>query len=186
MFKTGSSAYVFDAFSKIEILAETRASVFAVNEDGELTQLLASTLNGRMIVRTKEKPVNVFVSVPGNEHWSLESIPLASPFEKVNDIPVEIPEDKKRPETLQDKLKRFIMEQVADQYGQGSREMETLEEAMDFDIDGEDNILSGYELQDMDDVQYVPDETPDSVPAEQTPEETQSAATDDTAQDSPV
>lgn len=150
--KTGSAPYEFVGNEKVTILCESTASVFEVDEDGQPKKFLVSGSN-RLQFRTKG-PIAAFVSVPGQSHWSIEVEELPDPFDKADPRPVEIPEELAKEVTLEDKLKQFVADMVAERYGADSDQMETLEEALDLDMDDEDELpLSGYEVNEMDEVE---------------------------------
>lgn len=163
--KTGSKPWQFAGNEQVEIKAEDTVSVWAVDEKGELKEYLAS---GRYLLSFRTvQPVDVYIKVPEGSHWSMDVTPIRPPEDAADPTPFEIPEDKKANLTLEDKLKSFIADMVAERYGADSEEMETLEESMDFGDDDEEIPLSGYEVQEMQPVE--PDPPPGGSP-EETPE----------------
>lgn len=81
-----------------------------------------------------------------------------SPFEPVDNTPVEIPTRLRLPQSRTDQIRSFIRQELSRQaLDQGH---ETFEEADDFEIDEEDSPLSPYELHDLE-----PPAPPDPVPA---------------------
>jgi hypothetical protein len=175
--KTGSKPWRFEANQKIEIVHQGRLTIFAVDENGEFTSMVTTSESGRLKFRTKDA-FDGFIQVQDETmHWAMEVIDLPSPFDKSDPIPIEVPEDKKQPLSLEDKLRRMLAGMVAERYGADSAEMDTFEDAMDFDDDDEINPveLSGYEVQDMIPDNIVDTHEPTSPPAEQVPDQQQSS-----------
>lgn len=81
--------------------------------------------------------------------WTADGKRIKSMYDPVDPIPVEIPEEYNAPPTLEDKMKLFLAEMVAERYGKDSKEMESFEDSMDFDMDDDDMPLSQYEVHDM-------------------------------------
>lgn len=79
------------------------------------------------------------------------------PFEAADPIPVEVPLDVSLPETLEQKMIRYLGKMIAERYGRDSQEMETFEEYTDFDMEDVEVPSSGYEVEDMaEDVEPLP------------------------------
>ena len=70
------------------------------------------------------------------------------PFEPADAVPVEVPADQKVPETMEQKMIRYLGRMVAERYGSNSQELETYEEYTDFDLDEDEVSLSGFEVSD--------------------------------------
>lgn len=145
--KTGSKPFEFGGNERVKIMAESRVSVFTVNESGELDKFIASGNN--TLVFNTQRPFKGAVVVPEGEHWSIEVKERPSPFDKADPVPVEVPEELQGAVTLEDKLKAFVAEMVAERFGKQSDMYETIEEAMDFTMDDEGVPLSGYEVVEM-------------------------------------
>lgn len=168
--KTGSQLYVFAPGEKVEILAESRATVFSVDDEDKPKALIASSVDGRLSF-TSFDHFGALVKVPEGEHWSIEITPY-EPFDKADPVPVEVPPDARKPETLEDKLRRFIGEMVGHQFGSDSAEMESLEDANFFGEDEDGPIpMSGYEVEEMDAVEPEPASDPPAEPAPGAPAE---------------
>jgi hypothetical protein len=189
--KTGSKAFLFPANTQVTIKSEQKDfSVYTVNDDGEPEDFLAISSNGILKFRTIDA-VDGFVNVENNMHWSIDLVPLSSPYETHDPVPVEVPEDKRVPESLQSKLERMLAGMVAERYGKDSREMETFEESMDFDIDDDDDPVarSGYEvselIDDFPDVGLSPDPDPQLPPAEPSEGKDAEASTGSTPDSTP-
>ena len=136
-------------------------AIYGKDKDGEFTKLLVLSSDKKAILKTEHwepdedgqissyvvKVVNA-VDEAALGTYSLEQSP--SPYEDADPIPVEIPEEMKRPETLEEKMQRFLVAAVIERYGQNSNEFETFEESMDLDLEDEDaHLLSGYEVPEM-------------------------------------
>lgn len=163
MLHTGPMDYILPEHSQIDFMAEGYISVLGLDNDDQVDRLLAHSQDGKLRLRT-ETEVPVRISVGPASHWSMDIKPRPSPTEILDPTPVEIPEGEKLPETLEAKLKRMLAGMVVERYGRTSEEVETFEEAMDFDVPDEpDDPLSGYEVQDMEDLPQV--EEPEVKPA---------------------
>lgn len=187
--KTGPQAFVFPERTQIVIRSEQKDfAVYTVNDDGEPDDFLSLSHNGKLRFRTTGE-IKGYVKVSEGVHWAIEVKNIASPYEDSDPIPVEVPEDAKAPETLEDKLKRMLAGMVAERYGHDSDEMETFEDAMDFDIDDDlPSPLSGYEVQDMQEDFPVDDTVPDLTeppPAEPSEGMDAEASTGSTEEPSP-
>lgn len=153
--KTGRQTINLPAYCRATIIAETEFSAFV--GEGDDTQLVAVSSDKKMVLRTKEEDMDVHINVPEGVHWS-PSLEVTNPFDKSDPKPFEVPEELKKPETLEEKLQRFAAGMVAEMYGRDSAEMETFEEAMDFDIDDEiDMPLSNYEIPEATQDEYIPE-----------------------------
>jgi hypothetical protein len=63
-----------------------------------------------------------------------------------DEVPVEVPLEE--PPNIMQRMQDMVREMVFNKYGQDSLEMETMEDAMNFDLDGDGHIGSPYELAD--------------------------------------
>lgn len=86
--------------------------------------------------------------------------------EKGDPVPVEVLEDHGSPLTLEEKLMRAFGERLMAQYGAGSQEVETMENAMDFDIDGDGDIANPYGIPVVEMAPVEPVSPPAEQPAE--------------------
>lgn len=94
-----------------------------------------------------EDDVEVEVKVGSGVHWSLEH-QSRKWTEKLSQVPVEIPDNLRREETLQQKMERFIVGAMEERFGAGK--VETMAESIDFDLDDDGELpLSKYEVVDM-------------------------------------
>jgi hypothetical protein len=90
-----------------------------------------------------------------------------------DEVPFEVDVDQ-QPEDIMSRMRALITEEVMNRYGAGSEEVETLEESMNFDIDGDGEIGSPYEIPDVDTTMEPEDltEPPPSVQPVSEPETT--------------
>jgi hypothetical protein len=132
--KTGSGALNVEANTKVVIRAEGRVTVLTVNSDGEPSGIFASSANGVVRFRVGGADANLYVKVGDGLHWSADLYPIGV-FDPADPIPKEPPEEMAKKVTLEDKLKDFIQEMVAERYGDDSDQMETWEEFNDFGDD---------------------------------------------------
>lgn len=96
---------------------------------------------------TVDKPV--MVQVKCDQDFIYDVIELPRRRENLDPTPIEVPADMYH-ETLEEKMARFMVRAMEERFGPQD-EMETFEESMDFDVDDddEDALLSGYEIQEM-------------------------------------
>ena len=78
----------------------------------------------------------------------------------------EFEEENGPPLTLEQKLMRAFGDRLMAQYGPDSNEVETMEDAMDFDIDGDGDIAGTPYIVELDPVRDLPNETLEEPPAE--------------------
>lgn len=137
--KTNSQAVDLPSDSRVQIIAEGRVSVFSMSEDGELDKFLLSSEVGRIDFRVKQGGT-VWVEVEEGRHFSVEAF---ISVETADTTPVEVPEEMRQPEGMEEKLKRFLGGLVHEMYGRDSQQMDSLEEAMDFEYDdlAEEGVL---------------------------------------------
>lgn len=152
--KTGPATVDLEAHSIVFITADQPTKVFLVNDQGE-ENLLFTTTKKRFRFRVQDKPITLTIDAEPLQHWDIDVIPAR---EKGDPIPVEIPEEMMIPETLEEKMRRMISSMAAHMYGANNPDVETLEEAMDLDLNDDGEIFSGYE------VTTLADETPPAEP----------------------
>lgn len=77
--------------------------------------------------------------------------------EIIDDTPIEVPLKIQKPPSIQEMVKMYIR---MDELSQDAlrQELETFEEADDFDVDDDDMPLSGYEMQEMQEM-FLPDQS---------------------------
>ena len=185
--KTGASEYEFLPHTKVIIQAEEDFSLHKVDlETGEAIEILMRSRDGRLEFRTKDEVVNAVIAVKKGVHWSMDTYSLASPYDKADPTPVELPEDANQPESLDQKLKRMLSAMVEERYGKDSDMYETFEESMDLDMDDDGEPLSGYEVTDMDE-DFEPSfvETPQDEAAESPSDEPGDSAPEAEAEKAP-
>jgi hypothetical protein len=103
-----------------------------------------------------------------------------------DEVPVEVPLGE--PPSILERMQQMVREEVINRYGRYSEEVETLEEAMDFDINEDGVIGSPYEVHEDEFVEEIITSPPAEPPAQPdtVPEETQSTADPTTTQTTPT
>ena len=81
------------------------------------------------------------------------------PFEPADPVPVDVPLEARMPETMEQKMIRYLGRMVAERYGSNSQELETFEEYTDFDLNEDEEVLSGFEIPDDDVVVEEPSQS---------------------------
>lgn len=177
MFKTGPAGIDVPQDFAVELTAETD---FELLQDDENGRTLARSKNKRLRFKAKED-VSVYVAVPETIHWGGDIVEEPPDIERPDPNPIEIPEDMARPETLQEKMERFLGAMVRERYGSDSQEFETFEESLDFDMADAEEPLSGFEVADD-----MPEEFLDEPAARDSESSSGNPATDTTNPDDPV
>jgi hypothetical protein len=122
---------------KFSISSDGEFKVQKINPDtGEVLESLNSD-NMRLV----SKSPGTFQVVPKNkttQFWSIFFQDENRTYEKSDPIPFEVNID--NPPSIMDRMRVMIQEEFMNKYGDDSREIETLEEALDFDIDNDGEI----------------------------------------------
>lgn len=141
--------------------------------EGEIVE--AMKVKGNQRIRINQD-IHIKVDCEQFTHWGYD---IGTSREVVDPVPVELESDR-TPETMEEKLFRMVGEAAMNMYGKDSEEIETLEEALDFDInmDGDVGILSGLEVIEL------ADEAP--LPPQEASEAAPSAASETNAPDVPT
>lgn len=142
--KTGPQTIEIPGAARVRIVSEGQASLFTVDpESGELVDLVASSVGNQIVFHVKQ-PLLVHVKVPAGAHWAYE-VYESKIFDKSDPVPFEAPEGP--PESLADKVKRMAGQMAMHMFGRDSREVETLEESLNFDLNDDGEIgRSGFEV----------------------------------------
>jgi hypothetical protein len=83
-----------------------------------------------------------------------------------DEVPVEVPLE--QPPNIMQRMQDMVRDMVFNKYGQDSLEMETMEDAMNFDLDNDGHIGSPYELSDEEEfIEEVISPTADPAPEAQ-------------------
>lgn len=144
---TGSKKLFLTQYAWYQIYSEANFSLLFIGAEGEPMEVLATSKNGKIRFQAPEE-MEVLVNVPEGVHWSFDWVEGRGPYEHTSNVPVEIPEAMRFPETLEDKLKRMVAGMIREKWGQDSDEYETFEEATDFEWEDDEVPLSGYEVRD--------------------------------------
>lgn len=159
--KTGSKSVNLPAYHDVRILATEPVSVVLQKLDEQTGELFDYAIIGSQDTEiefsTKDDSVDIRVVCDTGTLWDIDVVDR-DPYDKSDPIPVELPEDARIPETLEEKMRRFMRHALLERFGEDSREMETFEESMDFDVPEEDEPLSGFEVNDL-----TPEE-PEDIP----------------------
>lgn len=117
------------------------------------------------------------INVETTDIWTVEY--QETKHHKNDPIPFEVDVDEK-PTNILDRMRDLIKAEVMNRYGADSEEVETLEESMNFDIDGDGEIGSPYEIPDEDST-MEPEVAPEPPPPDQPVTEPVSEPAPDTA-----
>ncbi len=131
--------------------------------DGKPIRVLGvSDDTGQLTIKTKDD-FTMEIRTEKNALWSLDARPINPPTEPYDPIPIEIAEEE--PMTLHEQIRNMVGQMAMERYG--ASEIETIEEALNFDVDGDGEIgLSGYEV--LEDEVLIP--TPEPEPVLEEPE----------------
>lgn len=136
-------------------------------ETGDIT---ATQINPGRKHRVKVyEDTNCELTINDKAHWSHYCAENGL-REKGDPIPIEVEEDTV-PLTLEEKLLRSFGDKLLAQYGPDSREVETMEDALDFDIDGDGVIASPYEVTNLEPLEPMATESPPNDPPEESREQ---------------
>lgn len=114
------------------VMCETNTTILATDSNGEMKPIGFVKAGKTERLRVLEDTLIRIEPALADGHWSVDVVEVR---QRPDPTPVEIPEDKQVPETLSDKMRRMVYEMAANMYG--ANQVETLEEAMDFDMDGD-------------------------------------------------
>jgi hypothetical protein len=163
--KTGNKTLNVSAFTKVYIECDSNFSVYLMDEE-KVINFLGSSVNRKLKLDIKEDCTILVQTVNDDSHWALTVTPYPSPYEKVSPVPVEIPDEYNQPETLEQKMHRMMGHLMEERFGRNSLEAETFEDSMDFDIDDDSEPFSAYELQDMEEEYFNPEDNPNDEGSE--------------------
>lgn len=154
----------FDLPKCLHMLIESTepAAVYEVNSDGEIVAVLGTAMPNRPFRINNHKERKIYVQTADGQPWMPTFTEIPDAMEINNDPPVaaavELPEP-----TLQERLRKMVIAQMAHLYGETSDEVDTIEDAMDFDMPGASEPLSGFEDMVEEDL-IVAEETPAATP----------------------
>lgn len=142
--KTGKKKFKVDQ-GKVRIIGETDFRI-------QIGDALLVSRDKEVRFDVKEDDTEMELHIGPGKHWSYDY--ESRKFkEKLSQVPVEIPEEMRKEETLQQKMERFLVGMMEERYGRDN--VETMAESMDFDIDDDGEVaLSGYETDD----DFIPEE----------------------------
>ncbi len=133
-------------------------SLIQLDDDGKAIRVLGvSDDNGLKTIKTTED-FTLEVRTEAKALWSLDAMPIHPPTEPFDPVPIEIAEEE--PLTLHEQIRKMVGQMALERYGDS--EIESIEEALNFDVDGDGEIgLSGFEV--VEEEILIP--TPDPVTA---------------------
>jgi hypothetical protein len=167
MLKSGK--FQIESVGKVQINLESNfpIAVVKIDPEGNPVDILARSDTGK--VKMKIHQDELIEVVPGNDLalTSVDVFPIQGPNEPVDSVPYEVPEDNRLKMTLEEKLKVYLAEMVAERYGEDSSEYDTFEESMDFGDDEDMPAMTTYEesmMTPQEPIEPAPDPVPDPAP----------------------
>jgi hypothetical protein len=161
-----------DGHTQLGFEAQAEFAVVQVDEKtGEVLRFLGASQDRQLNLVVREDCA-IKVEIEDYMVWSYWAHHVGPDIEIPDPVPVEIiaPE---QPDSLEMSLKRLFGQMVMEKYGQDSEELETAEEAMNFDLDG-DGLVGGHEVFPVPPKPVVPEEPappPADPPADPPPQE---------------
>lgn len=139
----------------VELRSDGAFAVWTVREDNSLGEIVGPKSSTDRFASFRAHGREVRLRVVHKDPVSVvpRYIDRGSDMEEVDPVPVELPFA--RPKSMQqrvDEMVRLALERQAEREG-----FESPEEAMDFDVDEDPEILSKYELSDMQDEEPISD-----------------------------
>ena len=167
MLETGSFKIDVPANSQLNCEGQSEFVIMELDENDKPIAMVARS-NKRKLRFTSRRDSKLLFDIAPKQFISVDARPVPPVHEVVSDVPYEIPDNNLANLTLEEKLKHYLSEMVAERYGEDSAAYDTFEDSMDFD-DDEPEPLSGYELKDMQPEEPIPHEelnteTPNPVP----------------------
>ena len=146
MIRIGEFDEQFAKDSQVFIEGQTEFSVFLLDDENKVTQLIGNSVDRKLNFNVKDDCM-LRVLQPKLMHAAIQ---VFTPNEKVSDIPVELDVDI-APKSMDQQIKDFCKQLVQHEYGKDSKEMDTFEDMFDFgDEDDGQSPLSGFEVNEMD------------------------------------
>ncbi len=164
MLQIGTQKIEIGKDAQIMFEASKPFSLIQLDVDGKAIRVLGvSDDTGKKTIVTRED-FTLEVRTEPKSLWSIDARPINPPTEPYDPIPIEIGEEE--PLTLHDQIRKMVGQMAVERYGES--EMETIEEALNFDVDGDGEIgLSGFEV--VEEETLIPTPEPESIePAPET------------------
>lgn len=136
MLHIGDFFQVFEADTQLRVESQVDFGVVELDEEEEPIRFVGRSVDRVFKTITRRKCCLQFL-VGDYMHTEVDARPVKSVYEDVSDIPVELPVQE--PLTLQDSIKSFCAQLIQHQFGRDSKEVDTFEEMMDFDIPDDDD-----------------------------------------------
>lgn len=140
MIKLGTYKHTIPAHTQLHVEGQEEFSVWEVDKDDKPVAFVARSKDRevRFVVR---KEADLKFVIAGQKMLSIDARSIQSDHETVSDIPYEVPSGNEN-QTLEDKLKRYLLEMVEERYGENSNEVETFEDAMDLEWEDDDPLAA--------------------------------------------
>lgn len=123
-------------------------SVFVLDATGEVHTLIGPNRSTDRVMVVKADSSFSVIDVVSDGHIEVSEKALPNPVETPDPIPIETAID--RPLTLKEEMMRYISSEIQRQVeGETKEEMESFEEADDFDVGEEEEWSSPYEMSEM-------------------------------------
>ncbi len=160
MLQIGTQKIEVSANAQILLQGTKHFSLVQLDEGGKPMRVLGVSDDAGILTIKTTDDFTMEVRTEPKALWSLDATPISPPTEPYDPIPIEIAEEE--PMTLHQQIRQMVGQMALERYGHS--EMETIEEALNFDVDGDGEIgLSGFEV--MEDEELEP--TPDPEPADE-------------------
>jgi hypothetical protein len=138
--KSGSAEIFIPVGKSVTIESTNVLQLSTVSPDGEIVPF--KMVDGRFVFKS---PGQIIIDTPEeSDIWYINYQTPEITFDKADPVPVEAAITEAP--TMMERMQALIRQEVLNRYGAGSDEVETMEEAMDFDIDGDGIIGSQYEV----------------------------------------
>lgn len=146
MLQAGSKAIELDEEALVTIRSDGPFVVYQVY-DGEKTAILGPARATDRVLVFRMADADAFaVEASDATLWSYHFEEVAQRSEVLDPKPMEIPLG--HAPSMEDQVKTWIREELS--AAAEAQQMETLEESLDFDVDEDPDLVSGYELPEMD------------------------------------
>jgi hypothetical protein len=138
-------------------------------EEGKPVAIIGRSSERKAKVKIRQD-MQVSIESMDGSFISYDGFPIPSVYDPADPVPFEVPEENRGQLTLEEKLRTYLAEMLRDRYGEDSEEYDTFEDAQDFLIPDDEDILTGYELQDMEPLETdLPPEENQAPPPQEEP-----------------
>lgn len=150
MIHTGSQYVAIDAPCAVSFRADGPFTLYAGDEETKQVLLGPRNSTDRVWRGVLPDSAGVHVRCTDSCMWHMEAVAIPPTFEVPDPTPMEVPLEL-RGMSFTDEIKQFVRQEL--QMQKEMHEMESFEEANDFEMDDEDDdgtIMSGYQYEEMD------------------------------------